>query len=706
MTLPSPSLSTSPRAEQWLRLTDDGLFELRTGKVELGQGISAALTQIACDTLGVLPSQVRWVAGDTHASPDEGYTAGSQSIEVGGAAWRRVGDVVRSHFAQAAAKHWSCHTDELQLHAGQFVSPTGERLSYHDLAQAQKNAWHDLRVDSEQHTNITVRTEAVAVQRDDLWLKFTGAGFIQDVQLPDLWHARVLRGPHPDSRPLTLDLAAFEALPGVARVLVQHHFVALIGRDEGALIKAHAQAKAMTSWSVPDLPSELDTEKLLPQLPASSQVVTPTPIAHSASDAIAHTLQRRYSRPYIAHASIGPACALAQPQGTVLQVWSHSQGVFKLRDQIAQALQLKAEQVQVRHAPGAGCYGHNGADDVAFDAAFIAHTWGLTVRVQWSREDEMTVSPMGAASVVDIHASVNASGRICQWNTQVWSPTHLSRPGWGDGIQLLGAWSAFDNCPPPIPKDVPLPTGGGLRNAIPAYDVGELRIEHHFLDTSPVRVSALRSLGAHANVFAIESFMDELSETAGIDPLAFRLNHLSDPRARHVIETVATRAQWHTRGASGSGHGYGLGYARYKNKAGYCALIAHVEVAERVKVHKIWACVDAGAIVHHDGLLNQIEGGILQAISWSLHESVRWNAQGISSHNWDNYPILSFNDVPALDIHLVDASSHPSLGSGEVATGPCAAALGNAVAHALGIRARHLPLNTERLMQAIEQADD
>jgi nicotinate dehydrogenase subunit B len=318
----------------------------------------------------------------------------------------------------------------------------------------------------------------------------------------------------------------------------------------------------------------------------------------------------------------------------------------------------------------------------------------------------MTVSPMGAASLVDIQASVSEQGRICDWKTQVWSPTHLNRPGWGDGIQLLGAWAALEHCSQPVPKDVPLPTGGGLRNAIPAYDVGGLNIEHHFLNTSPVRVSALRSLGAHANVFAIESFMDELSEAANIDPLTFRLNHLTDPRARHVIETVAQRAQWHTRGEAGSGHGYGLGYARYKNKAGYCALVAHVEVAERVKVHKVWACVDAGAIVHHDGLLNQIEGGILQAISWSLHESVRWNAQGIASQDWEKYPVLSFNDVPELDIHFIDAKQYPSLGSGEVATGPCAGALGNAVAHALGIRARHLPLNPERLIQAIEQTED
>jgi CO/xanthine dehydrogenase Mo-binding subunit len=697
-------------------LTDDGNFELRTGKVELGQGISAALTQIACDALGVLPSQVRWVAGDTAASPDEGYTAGSQSIEVGGEAWRHVGDVVRSHFAKAAAHHLKCNTQELRVRAGSFIAASGKSVSYQELASAEQQAWKALRVDDENPTLISLPTETVKATRDDLWIKFTGAGFIQDLNSFD-WHARVLRGPHPNSRPIALDTTALSALEGVERVLVEHQFVALIGRNEGALIKAHAKAKELTQWSKPDMPNlpiELDTEKLLPQLPAISQMVVGEKHTTSSNSAIpAHTLQQRYSRPYIAHASIGPACALAKPTDNGIEVWSHSQGVFKLREQIAKALQLEPEKVRVQHASGAGCYGHNGADDVAFDAAFIAHTWGLSVRVQWSREDEMSVSPMGAASVVDIKASVDPDGRISQWQTQVWSPTHLSRPGWGDGIQLLGAWSAFENCPQPAPKDVPLPTGGGLRNAIPAYDVGELSIEQHFLDSSPVRVSALRSLGAHANVFAIESMMDELSEAVGIDPLDFRLNHLSDPRARNVIEHVAQQANWHARGEAlanhganhGSGHGYGLGYARYKNKAGYCALIAHVEVAESVKVHKVWACVDAGAIVHRDGLLNQIEGGILQAISWSLHESVRWNAQGVTSCDWGNYPILSFNEVPELDIHLVDAAQYPSLGSGEVATGPCAAALGNAVANALGIRARHLPLNTERLMQAINAID-
>jgi CO/xanthine dehydrogenase Mo-binding subunit len=340
---------------------------------------------------------------------------------------------------------------------------------------------------------------------------------------------------------------------------------------------------------------------------------------------------------------------------------------------------------------------------VAFDAAFIANTWGLNVRVQWSREDELTVSPMGAASSVEIDAGLDAEGRIQHWHVQVWSHAHVNRPGWGQGLQLLGAWSALPDEKPPVPHDMPLPAGGGLRNAVPAYDVGELTVEHHFLDSSPVRVSALRSLGAHANVFAIESLVDELSDASGQDPLAFRLKHLADPRARHVVQKVAEMSNWDARGEVGTGIGFGMAYARYKNKAGYCALVAQVEVSERVKVLKVWACVDAGHVVHADGLRNQIEGGILQAISWSLLESVRWSGQGISSNDWENYPILSFQDIPQLDIQLVDDPSSPSLGSGEVVTGPCAGALGNAVAHALGVRARHLPLSPENLIAAMDQ---
>ena len=710
MPIPSPSLSTAPLAKHWLRFSPEGMFELRSGKVELGQGIAAALTQIACNALGIKATQIIWVAGDTRHSPDEGFTAGSQSIEVGGQAWQRVGDILRSHFALAAAGSMSCQVTDLILRAGAFHGPSGQQRSYHQLAQENKVAWEDLRVDADEPVLLTIPTESESVTRSDLWRKFTGDGFIHDRRLPDMWHARILRGPHPFSRAKVWPVAQLEKLKGVERVLIQNAFVALIGRDEGALNKAHAQARQLVDWIVPKIPAQQPAHVLLPSMDKKSSIALheagqPTP--GNGPGKGKHQLHRQYSRPYIAHASIGPSCALASPtdDGGV-QIWSHSQGVFNLRDQVAQALQLSKQQVQVIHEPGAGCYGHNGADDVAFDAAFIAHTWGLNVRVQWSREDELTVSPMGAASSVDIQAGLSANGHIQNWHVQVWSHAHVNRPGWGNGLQLLGAWQALPDEKPPEPKDMPLPAGGGLRNAVPAYEVGELTVEHHFLESSPVRVSALRSLGAHANVFAIECLMDELSEVSDQDPVAFRLKHLADPRARHVVQKVAEMSNWHARGNAGSGIGYGMAYGRYKNKAGYCALVAQVEVSERVKVRKVWACVDAGKVVHLDGLRNQIEGGILQAISWSLHESVQWSDQGIGSNDWENYPILSFLDVPELDIHVVDDPSNPSLGSGEVVTGPCAGALGNAVAHALGIRARHLPLTPENLMLAMDQNHD
>ena len=710
MSLPSPSLSTAPLAKDWLRFSPEGLFELRSGKVELGQGISAALTQIACNALGIKATQIIWLAGDTRYSPDEGFTAGSQSIEVGGQAWQRVGDIVRSHFALAAAEQLSCEVSDLTLRDGAFQGPSGQQTTYHQLAQENKPAWEEIRVDAEDPTLLTIPTELETVTRSDLWRKFTSDGFIHDRRLPDMWHARILRGPHPFSSATEWPVEQLKKLKGVEKVLIQNSFVALVGRDEGALIKAHAQARQLVSWTVPNIPAQQAAHILLPGMESKSSIALhekgqSTPSKSPGNDK--HRLRRQYSRPYIAHASIGPSCALACPtENGGVQIWSHSQGVFTLRDQVARALKLSKQQVQVVHEPGAGCYGHNGADDVAFDAAFIAHTWGLNVRVQWSREDELTVSPMGSASSVDIQAGLSAEGFIQNWHVQVWSHAHVNRPGWGNGLQLLGAWQAFPDEQIPEPKDMPLPAGGGLRNAVPAYEVGELTVEHHFLEKSPVRVSALRSLGAHANTFAIECLMDELSEVSGQDPVAFRLKHLTDPRARHVVQKVAEMSNWHARGHAGSGIGYGMAYGRYKNKAGYCALVAKVEVSERVKVLQVWSCVDAGKVVHLDGLRNQIEGGILQAISWSLHESVLWTDQGISSNEWENYPILSFLDVPELDIHIVDEPNNPSLGSGEVVTGPCAGALGNAVAHALGVRARHLPLTPENLILAMDQSHE
>jgi nicotinate dehydrogenase subunit B len=700
--LASPSLAAHPWAGAWLRVTPDNRVEVRTGKVELGQGISAAIRQTACRCLGVSPEQLTLVAGDTAVSPDEGYTAGSQSVEVGVMAVEHVCRVVHRAFAQAAAQSLGVPVQELQTHDGRFAHGA-QSLRYADLCAAVP--LDQLTVNTEPlpaAAHEMHEAQARNVTREDFAAKFSGAGFIHDLRLPNVVHARMVRGPHPHSRAPELPLDALRALPGVLEVFQHGDFVALLGDDEGALDAAQTKAVAIIDWTVPPLPASHDPHVTL--LQGQAHTSTPVDTGH-APTASALALSRRYSRPYLAHASIGPACALAQPatHDAPLTVWSHSQGVFKLRDQIAMALGLTADQVRVIHTPGAGCYGHNGADDVAFDAALIAHHRGVPVRVQWSRREELTQSPMGSASVVALQAGLDAEGHLVHWQADVWSHTHLARPGWGAGVQLLGAWAMPNAAPRPADQDVPLPTGGGLRNAVPEYRVPSLKVNHHFVPEAPVRVSALRSLGAHANVFAIESFIDELCNAAQLDALDFRLRHLDDPRARQVLQRVSDMCHWSARGEAGSGTGLGLGYARYKNRAGYCAVAVHVDVTDTVQVRKVWTCVDAGRVIHRDGLLNQIEGGVLQALSWSLKESVQWDASGITTCGWDTYPILSFHDVPDIEVDLIDPPDAPSLGAGEVVTGPCAAALGNAIAHALGVRVRDMPFTPERLLQVIHQ---
>lgn len=699
------SIQTAPLLKQWVQLLADGRFQIYSGKVELGQGISAALVKVACEELCIHPEQVDLVAGHTALSPDEGYTAGSLSIEAGATALRHACIYMRELFAIQAAEHLAVSLEDLMLAQGMFIAPQSkEKIGFHALAKDTNYALIrvDTPLDKSRDLKKLVRLPDEEFIRFDLKGKFTGAGFVHDIRRSNMLHARILRGPHAEARARHVDVAYLRSLDGVTELVMQGDFIALLGPDEAKLLRAYEKAHATIEWQLPNLPAFQDIETLLTSLPSVDEKVVSQGKALPSSQ----RLTRRYSKPYIAHASIGLACALAEPMRhsankAGLTVYTHSQGVFKLRQEIAIALGLSVDMLDVVHSPGAGCYGHNGADDVAFDAAFLAHQLQVPVRVQWTRQDEMSVSPVGSASLIELSAGVNDQGRIADWQAQVWSHSHLNRPGWLPGSNLLGAWALDPKAPRPVQKDQVLPTGGGLRNIIPYYDLPALDVMHHFVPEGPLRVSALRSLGGFANTFAIESFMDELAESATVDPLEFRLCHLTDPRAKHVLQATADAANWNSRGEGLNGHGYGLAFGRYKNHAGYCAVAVQIEVGESIRVQQVWCTVDAGRIVHRDGLLNQIEGGLLQAISWTLKESVTWGPEGITSNSWDTYSILGFDEIPQLHIDLVEATDQPSIGAGEVAAGPLAAAIANAVTHALGVRPRNLPLTPERLLQLI-----
>ena len=696
------SLRVNPRLSQWLRFRADGYAEVFSGKVEIGQGILTALAQIAAEELDLTLEQVRMVPASTARSPDEAVTSGSLSIQESGTALRHACAEARALYLGAAAARLDAPLDSLTIAAGRIVAPGGGQTSYWELAD-------DALLEREATGAVAPKAAGAhaivgaAIERLDLPGKvFGGACFIHDLELPQMLHGRMLRPPSQGAILRELDEAPVRALQGVVDIVRDGAFVGVLAATERTADAAVQKLAACATWREDaTLPDEGALRAWLKSQPAETRVVdskiSPT------QPPVARTLKASYSRPYIAHGSIAPSCALAQARGPGLRVWTHSQGIFNLRKDLAMAFGLGADEVLVEHVQGAGCYGHNGADDVAFDAARLARAaGGRPVRVQWSRADELAWSPFGAAMVVDLEADLDSAGAVAGWRHTIWSNGHTSRPGRAKTPALLGGWHLAKPFERLAAINPPLAGGGGAeRNAIPLYDFPAWHVVNHHILAMPLRTSALRSLGAHANVFAIESFIDELAAAAGVDPVAFRLRHLRDPRARAVLEKAAHVAGW-GRWRKRDGFGHGIGFARYKNAGAYCAVAAEIEAAEEIRVRRLVIAIDVGMVINPDGVANQIEGGAVQAASWTLKEAVRFDRTRVTSDSWDAYPILRCSQAPAVEVAIVSRPDCPAVGAGEAAQGPTAGAIGNAVFDALGVRVRDLPLTAERIRAAID----
>ncbi|MBF9131232.1 xanthine dehydrogenase family protein molybdopterin-binding subunit [Plantactinospora sp. S1510] len=696
-------LVANPRLSRWVSVGRDGTVTVRVGKVELGQGILTALAQIAADELDVDLPAIRMQAASTAEGPDEGLTAGSLSVADSGAAVRQVCAEVRALFVAEAARTLAADPADVTVSGGVASTPGGSRrVSYAELAD---------RIDLEREVDGSVRAKAIpesrlvgtSVPRLDLPDKITGRPrFIQDLTLPGQLSGRVVRPPSPAATLTGVDTAVVDALPGVVSVLRDGDFLGVVAQDEETAERAAAVLAGTARWhEEPTLPDEDDLPRFLRDGPAESFVVA-EPDPSGVPDRAVRRIRASYSRPFLAHASMAPSCGAARWDGEGVSVWSHSQGIHALQRAIALALGSDIDQVGVRHVESAGSYGHNGADDAAFDAVLLARTVpGRPVHVRWSRRDELTWAPFGSAMVADVEAGVDATGAVLTWSYDVWSQGHTARPGYAGSPGLLGAAHQDRSRPVPPPADPPVLAGGGItRNASPIYTFPHRRIQGHRLLRTPVRSSSLRSLGAFTNVFAVESFMDELALAAGQDPVAYRLAQLADPRAREVLSTAAELGRWDRRGTEES-VGYGIGFARYKDRGAYCAVVAEVEAVHEVRVRRLALVVDVGRVVNPDGVRNQIEGGAVQATSWTLKERVRFDRWRITSADWESYPILRFSEVPQVDVHLIARPDEPSVGAGEAAQGPTAAAIANAVADALSVRVRDLPITTDRIVAAL-----
>jgi CO/xanthine dehydrogenase Mo-binding subunit len=707
VSLPNP-VQREPALDRWIAFNEDGTVTIRTGKVEIGQGIRTAIAMIAAEELEVSLSRIQVQTADTRQTPNEFVTAGSMSVEDSGSAVRVASATAREVLLALAAEVLGVNAESLSVEDGAISSiDANEQTDYWSLQGGHPFGITMLEVPvlKDPHAYQIVGHRQPRLDVPD---KVRGnVAFVHDMVLPRMRYGRLVKPPSPTA--VLQDAPERLNLPGV-EIIRDGSFLGVIADREEIAVSAAEKLAAAARWSadpLTPLPREVPAflrERVSASLLVKDGAPVETPPAPAAVPAAARqTLSASYYRPFQMHAAMGPSAAIAQLLNGNLTVYSHSQGVELLKLALADVLDLDPEQVHVIHAEGAGCYGHNGADDVALDAALLAIAAEPDpVRVQWTRADEHGCEPYGPAAVLDLQASLDGEGRIIDWRHESYSFSHNGRPRPTPGYSNLQSswWRASPRQPAPrVPAR--FPEVGIHRNLEPIYTFPQKYLVKHLVAQSPLRTSSLRSLGAFANVFAIESFMEELALAANQDPFEFRLAHLTDPRARAVLEALREKAP-----APAAETGRGIALARYKNRQTWCAVLVDLSVSDdaRIRLEQALITADAGLVIDPDGLTNQLEGGFIQAASWTLKEAVSWDEDGVTSRDWDSYPILTFSEIPLIQTYLLDRPLERALGAGEASTGPTPAAIANAVFDCTGLRLREIPFTPERLREAAASA--
>ena len=702
------SLDSNRMLRAWLRVNADQTVTLLVGKVELGQGILTAVAQVCADELDIDIANLKIISGDTALTPNEGVTAGSFSMPNCATAVRHASAEVRQILLELAAVKLGKSIDTLTAAQGVIQSSSGGTVAYGELV-ADQSLEREATGQAKLKPPEACRYVGKSHLRLDIAAKMIGAPvFVHDQRPAGLLFGQIVRPPTYRAKLSNIDSTATERLPGVVKVVRDGSFIGVIAtREEQAMDAAAALAKA-ARWDVESgvLPGTKGVHEWLLKSKADKDIEIKNQPRAAASPP-AKTIEATYHRPYHMHGSIGPSAAIATlgADGSMI-IQTHSQSVFETGVAIAKMLGMDPAKVRLQHVQGAGCYGHNMADDAAADAALLARVVpGKPVRVMYTRDQEHRWEPYGSAMVIKTKAGLDESGNVLDWNLELWSTPHGTRPN-GEPGNLLSARYLDKPFAMPVPVNGGPPNYAADRNAIALYDFPGHRVVTHFITDMPVRASSTRGLGAYANVFAVESFMDELATGAVVDPIEYRLRFLKDPRARDALSAAAERfgwAKWQKR----DGFGRGIGFAKYKNIATYCAVALEIQVNRStglVKVVRAVASADSGHIVNPDGVVNQIEGGLIQSLSWTLKEEVQFDDTRILSDDWASYPILTFGEVPPVDVVLLDRPGTPFLGAGEASQGPTAAALANAFFDATSVRIRQMPFTPGRVKAALSKA--
>jgi nicotinate dehydrogenase subunit B len=689
--------------DDWLVIEADGSVTALSGKVELGTGTRTALAQIVAEELDLPLARVHLVMGDTDSTPNEGYTAGSMTINSSGASLRQAAAEARRAMLEMASSALDATLEELAVSDGMIyvITDPARRITYAKL-MGGKAFNREVQEDVPQKPPQEYRIVGTSVPRLDLLSKVSGEpSFIQDIRLPDMLHARLVRPPSVNARLIRMDENSVKDMPGLVKVVQRGNFIGVIAEREEQAINAAKILKV--EWEEkPSLPRMQDLYDHLRTISTLDQPLSDDGNVEAAINQSARQLHATYYQPYHAHASIGPSCAVADVRDDQITIWSNTPGPYPLRGALAQLLDVPEEKVRLIHVEGAGSYGQNGTDDATADAAILSQAVGRPVRLQWTREQEFIWEPKAPAMVMEIHAGLDAQGDVAAWDYHAWSPTHVSRPRIAEQLitaQLLSGQAAS---PPRF-------SFGAERNARTNYSFPNQRVTIHWLEDSPLRGSSFRSLGGAENTFANESFVDEIAADAHIDPLEYRLRYLSEPRLREVLMAAAEKAGWQARPSPGPrqdglAQGRGLAFARYENDQAIVACVAFVTVdteSGAVRVKRVVVAHDCGLIINPDGVRNQIEGNVIQSLSRALKEEVKFDEWRVTSVDWETYPILKFSEVPDVEIVLINRSDQPALGAGEPAQVTTAAAVANAIFDATGARVRQIPFTPERVKMAL-----
>ncbi|MDU8911932.1 molybdopterin cofactor-binding domain-containing protein [Aestuariicoccus sp. MJ-SS9] len=701
------SLDAHPLVRDWLRADGDGLV-LRTGKVDLGQRISTALMRIAAEETTLPFDRIDVAPVRTGDSPDEGITSGSNSILQSGRAQRLACATARGAALALVAERLGVAADTLDLADGQISHRATNRQF--DLVETIADLPADLRVDPQAAPRVLDASLPDLEPRGLRQMVEGRFAYVHDLDRPGMLHARIVRPPMGGARLAAVDPEAEARWRDAGLTIVREDsFLAVAGPREWPVVRAAQSLATACQWDIGEGLETGDIFEIMQARDAQRFAVldgTPSQDAPVPDPVPDPDFEARYERPYTMHGALAPSAALAEWTEGKLEILTHSQGIYFLRDSIADSLGLNPESVVLQHTPGSGCYGHNGADDAAFDAALVARAIPDTpILLKYMREDEHGLEPLGTAMTVSVAGDLDQSGDIAALWMEARGDTHRGRPRAGPnraGAARLVANSLRDA---DVPRFVPEPNMGthaGLhRNLDPIYRIPDKRMVKALVPDLPMRPSALRCLGAPTNVLAMECTMDDLARRAGCDPIDYRRRHLDDPRAIAVLDALADRLP---KLAEGSGRG--IAYAQYKNAMTRVGLAVDLTVDDlgAVRLQAVHLVADAGRVVDPDGLCAQLEGGVLQGASWALHERVVWGREGRESLDWDSYPVLRFDNVPPIDITLIGPSDAPSVGAGEASPGPTVAAIANGIFDATGLRLRRMPFDADTIMGAALQA--